>query len=249
MTTVSHEMRTDAHHETLLDEGLLDAAQYMIDHPRQREILSQFMSGEIHEKLGGSIVTQRGQNEPPIVYWHDHGTFVAPDGSIYQPRTDDYDIHRQMFMSAVDGRGSGFPCIQPYTYDGYTGPHSISMRFDFVNGKHRCAPQNTPEEAALLHREGRDPVAPRHKEWVASDRDSLSLKKFEDGHIEGVLHDSVTNTDTKLYSPEMVMAAVSMLDDIQADIDGLTGDTARSRQQIIARYLGDAGVAGANLGE
>ena len=47
----------------------------------------------------------------------------------------------------------------------------------------------------------------------------------------------------------MVMAAVSMLDDIQADIDGLTSDTERSRQQIIARYLGDAGVAGANLGE
>ena len=249
MTTVSHEMRTDAHHETLLDEGLLDAAQYMIDHPRQREILSQFMSGEIHEKLGGSIVTQRGQNEPPIVYWHDHGTFVAPDGSIYQPRTDDYDIHRQMFMSAVDGRGSGFPCIQPYTYDGYTGPHSISMRFDFVNGKHHCVPQNTMEEARLLRSEGRDPIAPRHKEWVASNRDSLSLEKFADGHIEGSLHDGETNTDIRLYTPSMVMATISMLEDMQSDIDTLTADTDRVQQEMIARYMGGAGVAGANSGE
>ena len=47
----------------------------------------------------------------------------------------------------------------------------------------------------------------------------------------------------------MVMAAVSMLEDMQADIDKLTSDTEQSRQQIIARYLGDAGVAGASLSE
>ncbi len=242
MSIETQEMRTDAHHEILLDEGLLDAAQYMIDNPKQLEILKMFMSGEIHQQFGGSIVTKRGNNEPPIVYWHDHGTFVAPNGAIYQPRTDDYDINRQVLVSPVDGRGSGLPCVQPYTYDGYTGPHSISMRFDFVNGLHRCAPQNTMEDARILHSEGRDPIAPRHKEWVSADRDSISLKKFADGHIEGVLHDSETDTDTRLYSPDMVMATISMMTDMQSDIDRLTEDNERAREEIVARYLGNASV-------
>lgn len=69
MPSQSHETRTAAaeRRETLFEPGLLDAARYMIDNPRQLETLGLFMSGEIHNQFGGSIVRQRGYM-PSVVF-------------------------------------------------------------------------------------------------------------------------------------------------------------------------------------
>lgn len=238
MVRQTQELRADTRQEQGFNEGLLSAASLIRDDPRRRETLEMFVNGDIHKQFGGEIVTPRGPDLPPIVYWHDHGTFVGPDGSIYHARTDDYDEHRQMFVSPADERGRYIRCIQPFTYDGYTGPHSIEMRFDFINGPHRAAPRNTLEEAELQRREGLDPVYPRHKEWVDERRDSLSLVKDKDGHIDGWLHDSVTNQTHQLYDPVQVLETMRMLDELEREVAALTAEQAKDRQRLVAEQLG-----------
>lgn len=261
MSIEIRETRADTQHEIVLDAGLLDAAQYMREHPRQLETLVLFMNGNIHKKEGGSIKQQSGRDEPPIVFWHQHGTFVAPDGAIYHARTDDNDNHRQIYMSPVDEYDCQPYCVQPLTYDGHTGPYGITMRFDFKKNLHGMLPSNSTEdvkhqidqyremmhaydaekarlEAEVYHERipddkmpeywrrykgdvsrNYDIMTPRHKEWAEANRDSLSLKKFEDGHIEAVLHDGETEVDTKLYSADVVIAAIGILDSLGTDVD------------------------------
>ena len=192
-------------------DGLAAAAQAVAARPRQRQILEYYIQGNgdaIHRRFGGEL-EDRGE-----VYWHHHGTFVAPDGAIYRVRTDDDGIFR-VYASPVDSRGDSIDCIQPYVYDGYIGPHAIEMRVDFVNGVHRSVPLNSRWEHELQAREGRDVMTPRHQEGIAFDsrRDSIALCKHPDGHIEGWLHDSADGEVVSLYSPAEVCAMIAILEE------------------------------------
>lgn len=90
--------------------------------------------------------------------------------------------------------------------------------------------------------EGLDPITLRHKELPEANRDSLSYKKFEDGHIEGTLHDSVENTDTKLYSPDEVLATIAMLQGMHGDFEQLIAQINEHTPEEVAHYLGRAGL-------
>lgn len=240
MSVVSQELQTTSERESIIDEGLIEAARALRDNPKQRELLEKFTDGTIHEHWSGSIAQDRGA--ATVVYWHDHGTFVAPDGAIYQVRTDDDDINRQVYVAPNDSEwAKGLPCIQPWTYDGVTGPHGITMRFDFLNGPRRIV-TNTLDDMKKQRLEGADPTMPRHKEWADEARDSISIEKHRDGRITGVLHDGQSRTDTLLYAPDEVRAVVAMIDEAEREIEIMKqGGEYVSRDRLVNR-LGEVGV-------
>lgn len=212
------EVITDFRSEAIDQEyslGLLDTATVLLQNPAQRKVLEAFVSGEIHATYGGSIERSYWEDEvwQSYVFWHAHGTFVSGDGSVYQVRTDDVG-RPQVYVAAMDERCASLPCVQPYTYDVYRGPHGNEMRFDFVNGPHRAAPPNTLAEAGELRRAGKDPVAPGHCEGLLAPRarDSIALIKHDNGRIDGYLTDGTTGERRRLYAPTEVLATIGEIE-------------------------------------
>ena len=195
--------------------GLEQTAQAIREKPRQRQLLEIYGNHEnpdaIHEIADAPIADERAG----VVFWHNHGTFVAPDGAIYRVRMDDTGL-AQMYVSPVDERGESVDCIRPFTYDSHVGPYGIELRVDFINGAHRTLPRNTSEEHMLQALEGRDVMLPRHSEEMAfrADRDSIFLRKNSDGSIDAWLHDIDGNVN-RLYGTNEVMAMAAVQDDRQ----------------------------------
>ena len=195
--------------------GLEQTAQAIREKPRQRRLLEIYGDHEnpdaIHEIADAPIADERAG----VVFWHNHGTFVAPDGAIYRVRMDDTGL-AQMYVSPVDERGESVDCIRPFTYDSHVGPYGIELRVDFINGAHRTLPRNTSEEHMLQALEGRDVMLPRHSEEMAfrADRDSIFLRKNSDGSIDAWLHDIDGNVN-RLYGTNEVMAMAAVQDDRQ----------------------------------
>ena len=241
-----HEQETHLH-------KLMEVAEVIRSDPRRREMLDRFISGDIHKSPGGAIAIPFGYdwNEeqqcsvPNMkVFWHDHGSFVGKDGAMYNVRTDDNGVG-QVYVAPVDERGQYIDCIHPYTYDCYIGPHGIDVRADFINGAHRASPQNTAEERRLQDLEGHDIMVPRHQIGTEFDdrRDSISLRKYGDGHIEGMIHDSVSGETQQLYAPYDVKAALLMLDDMEVELEGLAVAYEAEREIVRARHMGTRAAA------
>ena len=212
----------EVEHTTIEFEGLFtgleQTAQAIREKPRQRKILEIYGNHEnpdaIHEIADAPIADERAG----VVFWHNHGTFVAPDGAIYRVRMDDTGL-AQMYVSPVDERGESVDCIRPFcirpfTYDSHVGPYGIELRVDFINGLHRTLPRNTKEEHMLQALEGRDVMLPRHSEEMAfrPDRDSIFLHKNPDGSIDAWLHD-IDGGATRLYGASEVLAMAAVQDD------------------------------------
>lgn len=212
MSTIEH---TLTHHdevemESFGDNGFIDAAVMVRENPRCRMILDLFLSGEIHNYFGGSL---RAVNGTERVFWHDRGTFIAPNGAIYHIRADDAGV-MQAYVSPVDERAVGTYCIQPYTYDGYRSDDGSEVRIDFVNGLHHAAPPNTIEEAELQRRDGQDAVYPRHRDGINFDsrRDSISVRYGDNGTCMAMMYDSATGLTTPLYDIVLVRRFIDELD-------------------------------------
>lgn len=193
--------------------GLKQTAQAIREKPRQRRLLEIYGNHEnpdaIHEITDAPIADERAG----VVFWHNHGTFVAPDGAIYRVRMDDTGL-AQMYVSPVDERAESVDCIRPFTYDSHVGPYGIELRVDFINGAHRTLPRNTAEEHRLQWLEGRDVMLPRHSEAMSfrPDRDSIFLRKNRDGSIDAWLHDSDGGV-ARLYGSNEVLAMTALQDD------------------------------------
>ena len=207
------EIDTDrAAYEQYID-GLAQVAQAVMANPRQRKILDYYLEDDgeaIHHRLGGE------RTDGNLDFWQNHGTFVAPDGAIYRVRSDDWRL--QVYVSPVDERATSVDCIRPYTYDGHIGPYSIEMRADFINGAHRTVPKNTPIQHELQRREFGDGavLVPRHIDgmWFSDERrDSIALRKYPDGHIEGWLHDGADGSVVRMYPPAEVRSMIEILAD------------------------------------
>ena len=242
MATQTEKLQSRAEIDEEYVEGLDRVARLMHDNPHQREVLEQFVSGEIHNKFGGSIKQQYGWGTEPYVFWHNHGIFVGPDGAIYEARTDDNGVP-QVYVSPNDPEWTTLDCITPWTYDVTSGPYYIEMRFDFINGPHRTAPRNTIEEAVLQRADGKDPVYPRHYEGIdpsseLSRRDSLALIKRGNGHVDGWLHDCETDEFSRLYSPQDVLAVARSLDDIEVEHKQLITEHDKGRESDIDARIG-----------
>ncbi len=198
--------------------GLEQTAQAIREKPRQRRLLEIYGNHEnpdaIHEIADAPIADERAG----VVYWHNHGTFVAPDGAIYRVRMDDTGL-AQMYVSPVDERAESVDCIRPFTYDSHVGPYGIELRVDFINGAHRTLPRNTGEEHRLQWLEGRDVMLPRHSEDMAfrADRDSIFLRKHPDGSIDAWLHDSDGGV-ARLYGANEVLAMAVVQDDRETTV-------------------------------
>ena len=192
--------------------GLEQTAQAIRERPRQRRLLEIYGDHEnpdaIHTIADAPIADERAG----VVFWHNHGTFVAPDGAIYRVRMDDNGL-AQMYVSPVDERAQSVDCIRPFTYDSHVGPYGIELRVDFINGAHRTLPYNTKEEHMLQALEGRDVMLPRHSEEMAfrPDRDSIFLHKNPDGSIDAWLHD-IDGGATRLYGASEVLAMAAVQD-------------------------------------
>ncbi len=233
-------------------EGLFDVAAIMIERPRQRELLERFISGDIHREAGGAIALtfgydwneQENRSVPNTkVFWHNHGTFVDKNGAIYEARSDDAGLP-QVYIAPNSPEWTVQPCIHPWTYDADSGPYDIEMRFDFINGPHRTAPQNTLEESRRLIAMGEDPVYPAHQTGIEaspelSRRDYLSLVKRGNGHIDGWLHDSETDETSRLYSPRDVLATVHELEERANERQRLEREYDEMRAQYVELRLGE----------
>lgn len=217
----------DLEREHSIEQGLLDAADAVRGDADRKKILEEFISGEIHKRRGAYLALTfgyKGPEEPnQKVFWHDHGTFVGPDGAVYHVRTDDDGVGQ---MYTVPAGGQRRDVIHPYTYDSYIGPHGITGRVDFVNGVHDIAPKNTPRQMELQRLESKSPVIPRHAEGTDStvepaleNRHSVTYEKQPTGEILGWYHDPKTNETVKLYSPEEVLAVADMLDERDAELE------------------------------
>ena len=193
--------------------GLEYTAQAIREKPRQRRLLEIYGNHEnpdaIHTLADAPIADERAR----VVFWHNHGTFVAQDGGIYRVRMDDNGL-AQLYVSPVDERAQSVDCIRPFTYDSHVGPYGIELRVDFINGLHRTLPYNTKEEHMLQALEGRDVMLPRHSEEMAfrPDRDSIFLHKNPDGSIDAWLHD-IDGGATRLYGASEVLAMAAVQDD------------------------------------
>lgn len=193
--------------------GLEQTAQAIREKPRQRRLLEIYGDHEnpdaIHTIADAPIADERAG----VVFWHNHGTFVAQDGAIYRVRMDDNGL-AQMYVSPVDERAQSVDCIRPFTYDSHIGPYGIELRVDFINRLHRTLPRNTKEEHMLQALEGRDVMLPRHSEEMAfrPDRDSIFLHKNPDGSIDAWLHD-IDGGATRLYGASEVLAMAAVQDD------------------------------------
>lgn len=201
------------HEAGQFDRGLLEAAMTVWESSQTRAILDLFISGEIHSHTIGGLYAVGGASR---IFWHNHGTFVAKNGAIYQLRTDDSGMS-QSYVSPVDSRGQGLSCIRPYTYDNYNSPDGSERRFDFVNGAHRSPPINSLYEVGLQRHEGLDVARPRHQDGVAFDgrRDSISVVCGTDGITRAMLHDSETGTSEYLYDATEVKTFVEFLDTLE----------------------------------
>ena len=195
------------------DSGFMEAAVVVWENPRRRMILDLFLSGEVHKHFGGSLEAANGSGR---IFWHDYGTFIAPDGAIYHIRADDAGV-MQAYVSPVDERAAGLYCIQPYTYDGYRSSDGNEMRIDFINGLHHASPRNTLEETELQRRDGQDVVHPRHQDGINFDsrRDSISVTYCDDGTLKALIHDSETGCTTSLYDPVLVRRFADELDTLE----------------------------------
>jgi hypothetical protein len=207
----------------------MEVASIVRGNPRRLDILDQFITGDIHKFKGGELAITFGNRydakkggwvPDEKVFWHDHGSFVDKAGAMYKVRTDDEGVG-QVYVSPVDERGDYIDCIHPYTYDCYIGPHSIDVRVDFVNGTHHAPPTNTITEQKLQAKDGLDVMVPRHQAGTIFDerRDSILLRKYGDGHIEGIIHDSESGEVSQLFSPNDIKAAIAMLDEMDAELE------------------------------
>lgn len=108
--------------------------------------------------------------------------------------------------------------------DCYIGPHGIDVRIDFINGVHHSPPLNTFEERQLQARDSLDVMAPHHKVGAGFDerRDSISLRKYGDGHVEGMIHDVESGEVIELFAPADVKATMAMLDEWDDGLEQLT---------------------------
>lgn len=217
-TAERRQLNSEGHSDTteleLFFAGLTVAAEAIRQHPRQRRLLEIYADPErpdaIHDLTDAPISDSRAN----IVFWHNHGSFVAPDGAIYRVRMDDEGA-AQVYASPLDERARSVDCIRPVTYDSQIGPHGIEMRIDFINGVHRELPKNTSEQRMLQHREGRDVMLPRHNEDMRfiADRDSIFLRKQPDGSTDAWLHDSVHGDVVRMYGAAEVLAMAAVQDE------------------------------------
>lgn len=200
-------------HEQQIDRSLFETAMTVWSNPRIRATLDLFNSGDIHKYAGGSL---RAYDKSGRIFWNDHGTFVAENGAIYQLRSDDEGVP-QVYTAPVDGRGNGLYCVQPYTYDVYSNPDLLEMRFDFINDVHHAPPINSPCEIDTQRRAGLDVMAPSHKEGVIFDarRDSISMARSTDGVVNVMLHDSGTGITERLHDSMDIELLLQLLDTVK----------------------------------
>lgn len=192
---------------------LFETAVTVIENQRVRTALDLFTSGEIHKHAGGSLRALDGSKR---IFWHDHGTFVAKGGAIYHLRTDDEGVP-QVYVSPVDERGGGLYCVQPVTYDGYSGSDGTEMRFDFINGIHHALPRNSLGEIEQQRQEELDVMRPRHQFGAVFDsrRDSISVIHSPDGTMRAMLHDSETGLVEYLYDAAEIKSLVEFMDTLK----------------------------------
>ena len=231
------EINSSNFEEDHMDGRLISVAQLVNSNPNHRKLLEDFVSGDFHSRTGGSIYKHLGSNLR--IYWHDHGKFIDDNGRMYNVRLDDFGEPTVLIADKTENP-QFTRCFHAPTYDIYRGSWDIKMRFDFVNHPHAAIPFNTLHEAKLQRREGCDPTWPRHLESFEFDerRDSIALVKQNDGSILAQLHDSKTGEVLDLHSPNDVLAALSSLDDMAAELSALKEFYEANRRTIAEQYLG-----------